>query len=261
MSSSQSWNPESYLRYAAYRAQPADDLLPRLKIEAAGPIFDLGCGPGTLTRRLKDQWPDRPVIGIDSSADMLGAARAKFGQDTITWTLADISTWSPREPAAMIFANASLHWVANHQVQIPRLFSFVSPGGLLTFQVPMSHLAPFGTCIDDLIASPPWRDKLAGIRPHEIPLDGRAYYDLLCDDAASVEIWQTDYHHVLGGPNPVADWIAATGLVPFLSVLPESDHAAFIADYAARTNAAYPRQKDGTVLFVMPRLFVVAVRR
>jgi trans-aconitate 2-methyltransferase len=261
MEKSKTWNPELYLRYAAYRARPADDLLPRLNLTVAGDIYDLGCGPGTLTRRIKDRWPERNVTGIDASAEMLGAARTKYAEQDFTWTQADISQWSAPPNAALIFANASLHWVPDHATLIPRLFSLLAPGGLLAFQVPLSFREPFAHCIDELIAAPEWREKLAGVRPHDDPLDGRVYYDLLCNQASLLDIWHTDYFHVLEGEAPVADWISSTGLVPFLSVLPEGDHAAFIADYAARTNAAYRRQKDGTVLFVMPRLFVVAKRK
>jgi trans-aconitate 2-methyltransferase len=255
----QVWNPQLYLRYAAYRARPADDLLPRLAVDVAGDICDLGCGPGTLTNRLKEKWPDRRVTGVDSSPAMLAEARKSFAG--ITWIEADISAWTPQQPAALIFANASLHWVPDHAVQIPRLFSCVAPGGVLAFQVPLSRRALYGRCIEEQIASPRWRDRLKGVSPHEEPLQGQAYYDLICDRASSVDVWRTDYFHVLEGERPVADWVRSTGLTPFLSVLPETEHAAFVDDYAARTNAAYPRQKDGTVLFVMPRLFVVAKRK
>jgi len=259
--STQNWNPELYLRYAVYRARPADDLLPRLALKVPGDIYDLGCGPGTLTKRIKDKWPDRRVTGIDASPDMLADARKKFGDADIAWTQGDIATWRAPTPAALVFANASLHWVADHVNLIPRLFSFVALGGVLAFQVPWSARALYGKCIAELIAAPRWRAKVGHIEPHEEPLDEGAYYDLLCDDALSIDIWHTNYAHVLEGEAPAADWVRSTGLVPFLSALPEEDHPAFVADYAAITNRVYPRQKDGRVLFTMMRLFVVAEKK
>lgn len=261
MNTAKDWNPDLYLRYAAYRARPADDLLPRLELKVPGEIFDLGCGPGTLTKRLKDKWPERKVTGVDSSPEMLAEARKKFGDAPITWVAGDIATWRAPTPAALIFANASLHWIHNHEQLIPRLFADVAPGGVLVFQQPMSHKVPYHQCIHELIQSPPWRDKLKHVEPHPDPLEGDAYYDLLAPQASLVDVWETHYFHVLRGDAPVAEWFSSTGLVPFLSVLPKAEHAAFVADYAERTKRAYPPQQDGSVILVMPRLFVLAVRK
>jgi trans-aconitate 2-methyltransferase len=64
------WNPATYLAFAGYRSKPVEDLLPRIQLGVAGPIYDLGCGPGNVTAKLKAHWPDRAVIGIDASPAM-----------------------------------------------------------------------------------------------------------------------------------------------------------------------------------------------
>ena len=104
-------------------------------------------------------------------------------------------------------------------------------------------------------------DKLKGVAPHQDPLEGEAYFDLLADKASLVDVWETAYFHVLSGDAPVAEWFSSTGLMPCLTVLPKSEHAAFLADYAARTRRAYPPHRDGSVILVLPRLFVLAVRK
>jgi trans-aconitate 2-methyltransferase len=256
----QAWNPDLYLRYAAYRARPADDLLPRIDLKAPGDIYDLGCGPGTLTQRLKDKWPARRVVGVDSSPDMLASARAKFPQG-IAWLRADIATWTSEQPPALIFANASLQWVGDHAALIPRLFGLLPPQGVLAFQIPESGAQAYHRCIETVIAAPRWRERLKGVHPHDDPLSPRAYYDLLAAQAQMIDVWETDYHHILEGDDPVTEWISSTGLGPFLSVLNESERPAFLADYGACAKAAYPRQIDGKVLFTMRRLFVLATRR
>ncbi|MDX2222699.1 MAG: methyltransferase domain-containing protein [Rhodospirillaceae bacterium] len=257
----QTWNPELYLRYAAYRARPADDLLPRLTIKTPGAIYDLGCGPGTVTKRLKDAWPDRSVTGVDSSDDMLAEARRKFPDAGIRWEKGDIATWSAPSPAAMVFANAAFHWVPNHPVLIPRLFAQVAAGGTFAFQIPRSGIEPAHDCIRTLKTMPRWAAKLSQVEPHDDPLPIGDYYDLLAPHAADIDLWTTHYVHVLEGDAPVAEWMSSTGLVPYLSVLDKTDHAALIADYAALTKKAYPPRADGKVLFVMPRVFVVALKK
>jgi trans-aconitate 2-methyltransferase len=253
------WNPDLYLRYAAYRARPADDLLPRLTLSVPGDIYDLGCGPGTLTKRLKDKWPERRVTGVDSSPNMLASAQLKFPTG-IAWQQADISQWTPHKPAALIFANASLHWVPQHETLFPHLMSQVVPGGVLAVQVPLSGPQPYHQCIEVLAALDKWQARFQGVHPHADPLAASAYYDLLTPLAAHVDIWETHYHHVLEGDDPVTEWISSTGLVPFLSVLTEAEKPDYLADYSALVAKAYPRQSDGKVLFTMQRLFIVAAK-
>lgn len=254
------WNPDLYLRYATYRARPADDLVPRLNLTIHGDIYDLGCGPGTLSKRLKDKWPDRRVIGVDTSPDMLASAEAAYPRG-IEWQQADIASWTANEPAALVFANASLQWVHSHETLLPRLMSQVAPGGLLAIQVPKSGAQPYHKCIEALAVSDKWRTRFLGIRPHEDPLEAQAYYGLLKPLANDIDIWETDYHHVLEGENPVTEWISSTGLVPFLSVLSEPEKPAYLADYSDCATRAYPRQADGKVMFTMRRLFIVATRK
>jgi len=254
------WNPDLYLRYAAYRARPADDLLPRLTLSIPGDIYDLGCGPGTLTKRLKDKWPARKVTGVDSSAEMLAAARKKFPTG-IGWEQADIAHWTAPKPAAMVFANASLHWLENHEALFPHLMRQVAPGGILAVQVPKSGAQPYHTCIEALAASEKWRARFQGVHPHGDPLEARRYYDLLIPLCADIDTWESDYHHVLEGESPVTEWISSTGLVPFLSVLSEAEKPDYLADYSALAAKAYPRQSDGKVLFTMRRLFIIALRK
>jgi len=89
-------------------------------------------------------------------------------------------------------------------------------------------------------------------------MDPAQFYDLLAPSCQSVDIWVTDYHHVLEGENPVFEWIIGTGLTPYLSVLDATDQAEFIADYSTRVAKAYPKEADGKTLFLMKRIFVLA---
>lgn len=254
------WKPETYLAFAAQRARPVDDLLPLLAPAAEGALYDLGCGPGNITLKLEARWPTREIIAIDSSAEMLARAQKKHPDTGIHWQHNDIAHWRAEKPAALIFANASLHWVPDHTALFPRLFGSLQPGGMLAVQMPLGQDAPYHTHIDALAALPEWRDKLSGAHLQTPLLSPRAYYDLLSPTAQSVDIWETAYHHVLDGEDPVAAWAAGTALIPYTSLLSPSDADAFRAAYAARLRAAYPPQPDGRTLFCMRRLFIVAKR-
>ena len=74
------WDPGQYLRYADERARPFFDLLSRVRATDPGYVADLGCGPGNLTAALADRWPGAEVVGVDSSAEMVSAARAQASE-------------------------------------------------------------------------------------------------------------------------------------------------------------------------------------
>jgi trans-aconitate 2-methyltransferase len=101
--------------------------------------------------------------------------------------------------------------------------------------------------------------KLKNVREVAV-LSPASYFDILKPHAASVDIWETEYLHVLEGDDAVYHWVSGTGLRPFVQALDGADRNIFIADYKTRLNVAYPPRGDGTTLFPFKRLFAVARR-
>jgi trans-aconitate 2-methyltransferase len=101
--------------------------------------------------------------------------------------------------------------------------------------------------------APLWRD-----RPVDEPEVYRDRLEGLCE---SVEIWETTYHHVLDGKNPVAEGVRSTTLSPLLGALDPKDAEAFLAECAGRLAQAYPPRVDGTTVLAFRRLFVIAGAR
>src|SRR5690348_15378256 len=70
-----SWDAGQYLQFADERTRPALDLLARVEVAAPLRVIDLGCGPGNSTALLRERWPAAALEGLDTSQDMLIAAR------------------------------------------------------------------------------------------------------------------------------------------------------------------------------------------
>ncbi len=257
------WDPRQYLKFADQRLRPALELLARVPLEAPGVIYDLGCGAGQVTRIIAERWPRAEIFGIDNSREML--ARAGAESDAIHWVEADIRTWSPAQPADLIYSNAALHWVENHPQFFKRLLGCLSPGGCLAVQMPLSWGLPSHRLLRQTLASGgPGGAPLGTARLRKAAARkwvGRAqdYYARLAQHTRSLDIWQTEYLQALRGDDPVLEWVKGTALRPVLSGLQEPERTIFLAEYARRLRAAYPAGADGVTLYPFRRLFIVAV--
>ena len=138
------WDPDQYRRFASHRLRPALDLAARLEGLEPRTIYDLGCGTGEITRILAQRWPAARVRGIDSSEAMLDKARAAATDDRegLTFELGDLASWTPAEPADLLFSNAAYHWIPNHRAVFPHLLDALAPGGAIAVQMPMSWDLP-----------------------------------------------------------------------------------------------------------------------
>lgn len=255
------WDSAQYLRFEAERTLPCRDLVRRIDLDAPARLLDLGCGPGTSTAVLLEQWPSARAIGVDSSEEML--ARARSSGPRAEWVLADLRTWDPEAKLDLVFSNAVLQWVDDHPARIPRLWSWVGPGGALAFQVPARGEPPAAwvEALDELRRRPAWRSDAADDEARSNVLPLARYYDLLRPDARRVDLWDTEYDHVLDGPEAIVEWLRGTALRRWLERLDRpGDRDRFLAELTEEIRARYPRRSDGSVLFPFLRRFVVAYR-
>jgi trans-aconitate 2-methyltransferase len=250
-----SWDPALYLRFGDHRTRPAADLLARVPLTQPKRVIDLGCGPGNSTELLVARWPDAAITGLDNSAQMLAEARASGVQ--ATWFLADLAQWRPDALYDLIYANATFQWLGDQENLLPRLMASVAPGGVFAFQVPVNYDAPSHALMRETAADPRWREKLAHVRVIERGTP-RRYFEILHPHAAGLDIWQTEYLHVLEGEDAAYGWVSATGLRPFVNALEGKEREDFVAAFKEKLRRAYSRRADGTTLFPFQRLFVVA---
>ncbi len=253
------WDPGTYLRFGTERARPFFDLVSRVQAEAPGFVADLGCGPGNLTAALAARWPAARVLGVDSSPEMIEAARAETGAQAgrLTFQLADLRAWQPDQPIDVITCNAVLQWIPGHQELLASWVRWLAPGGWLAFQLPGNFDQPSHTILRELASTPRWRPLLDGVQLNRQAGEPGDYLALLAGAGCEVDAWETTYLHVLHGEDAVVDWYQGSGLRPVLAALPPAPAGEFLAEYRERIRAAYPAAPYGTVL-PFRRVFVVA---
>lgn len=255
------WDPIQYGRYGAERARPFLDLVARIDAAAPRRVVDLGCGPGTLTALLSERWPEAHVEGIDASTEMIAEA-LPLESPSLTFRIGDIADWAPPADADVIVSNAALQWVPGHRDVVRSCARALPPGGWLAVQLPGNFGSPSHQLMRELAASPRWAPHLDGVlRHHDTVGEPGEYAALLLGAGLRADVWESTYLHVLGGVDPVLEWVRGTGLRPVLAALDSSgqDRAEFEAEYAAALRLAYPATARGT-LFGFRRIFAVGHR-
>jgi len=253
------WDAELYLKFSSERTRPSVDLAARVAIPDPGRIIDLGCGPGNSTTVLGQRWPKAHITGLDNSSDMIAAASRSYPQ--YEWIVGDISAWSAGIAFDVVFSNAALQWVPGHVSLIPHLFAQVAPGGALAVQIP-SH---FNSCLHQEILEtaddPSWRHLMRPALNAMTKEPPSLYYNLLRPLAEQLDMWETEYYHVVDSPQSIIEWFRGTSLRPYLAALEdEAQRQRFEEMLLERYTRAYLPQNDGRILFLFRRLFIIAYR-
>ncbi|GGP97283.1 MULTISPECIES: trans-aconitate 2-methyltransferase [Streptomyces] len=265
--SAPTWDPQQYLRHAGHRTRPFLDLLTRIPELPNRParIADLGCGPGNVTELLATRWPEAAITGFDLSPEMLKRATEQYagptaGGGSLDFRHGDIAGWLPEEPYDLIVSNAALQWVPGHPGSFGAWINGLRPGGTFAFQIPGNFTAPSHALLAEQCDTPRWRSRLAGHGARYIHLlEPAEYLARFTALGCAADVWETTYHQLLHGPDPVLDWVKGTALRPVLTALGDDREAvdAFLTEYRDRLRAAYPSGPRGTV-FPFRRIFAVA---
>jgi trans-aconitate 2-methyltransferase len=150
-----------------------------------------------------------------------------------------------------------IQWIPDQKTLLEGLFALLRPGGVLAVQVPSTAHMPIRTAVAEVAARPRWCTRLADVTS-TYPRSASFYYDVLASLTASIEIWTTDYLHVMPDHDALVQWYSGTGLRPYLDALTSEEQTAFLAEYRDLLVPAYPPQPDGNILFPFHRIFFTA---
>jgi trans-aconitate 2-methyltransferase len=255
------WNPADYARHSRGQERWALELMELLNLRPGERVLDIGCGDGRHTAEIARRLPDGQVVGIDRSAEMIAFAKQHFFGGNLSFRQADASSLPFRAEFDVIFSNAVLHWIRDHQPVLAGISRSLRPGGRCVLQMGgkgtgAGVVQSFDHCFDD----PKWS---VGGRLTEIPYGfhgsdeyrGWVIESGLVPD--SVELIEKDMVH--DGREAFVGWLR-TAWLPYVERVPTDRRAEFLQSVTDDYIAAHPPDQDGQVHVEMIRLQVLAHR-
>jgi trans-aconitate 2-methyltransferase len=235
------WNPAQYERFRDERSQPFFDLMALVEARPAMRVVDLGCGTGELTRLLHESLKATDTLGIDSSAAMLAKSQS-FAGHGLRFEQRDISEFTARNEFDLIFSNAALHWLGDHESLLARLTAALKPQGQLAVQVPANDDHPTHVVAAELARQSPFREALHRYERHWPVLKPEAYAALLHRlGYRRQHVRLQVYGHRLDARDGVIEWVKGTLLTDYEKRMPAELFAEFMRQYR---QALFERLED-----------------
>ncbi|MCL2343464.1 MAG: methyltransferase domain-containing protein [Firmicutes bacterium] len=252
------WQPNLYLTFGKERTQPSIDLVTKIDHSNPKRIIDIGCGPGNSTNVLKARWEQAEITGLDSSESMIGEAKSKY--PGMNWLCADASgDLTGLGLFDVVFSNAAIQWIPNQESLLPKLFGMLNRGGILAVQVPCTKYMPIHTELEKLTSTDQWKPHFSNMASTYSVHTVDFYYDLLCRLTPDIDLWETNYFHIMNTYSDIVKWYSGSGLRPYLDCLTDAKiNAEFVKEYENALKDTYPIQADGRILFPFTRIFFIA---
>ena len=228
------FDPKKYQQASNHQKDWGNRLIDELHLRGDEIILDLGCGEGTLTSRLASLVPNGGVVGMDSSIQMIQAAK---GSETsnLRFLCRDIDDLDFVKGFDVIFSNAALHWVKDHDRLLSNVHRALRPGGVARFNFAGDgNCSNFFSTVRELMASPRYSRYFEQfLWPWYMPTV-EAYEDKvrstgLFDSRGWGEI--ADRSFTAEG---LIGWIEQPSIVPLLEQVASDDKQSFRDDVVAR---------------------------
>ncbi|HJX79533.1 methyltransferase domain-containing protein [Glutamicibacter sp.] len=256
------WDPSKYTEFADYRGRPYEDLLGQLGDISPRVVVDLGCGPGNKTNLLAQRWPAAQVKGLDSSPEMIAKAQDTVRLQNLDFELVDARQWHPDDEVDLLFSNAMLQWLPEHRQLLKTWLHDLKTGAYIAIQVPGNFGSAAHTVMRQMADSSKWEERLSGVLRHDDAVSEPEFYQqLLLEAGFQANVWETTFHQVMIGQDPILDWVRGTALLPVRAALSDKDYLDFETDYSREVSTHYPSfaGPDGSELTNFPfrRIFMI----
>jgi trans-aconitate methyltransferase len=261
------WNAADYAANSIVQQTWARELIAKLNLRGDEHILDLGCGDGKVTAEIARAVSNGLVVGTDASAEMIAFAKKKFPakkNPNLQFQICDARKISAKNFAGkfdVVFSNAALHWVDDHEKILRGAAAVLKSGGRL-----IVSCGGKGNAQDVFVALRPemrlkrWREFFRQMpTPYFFyaPDDYKKWLPKFGFKIQKIKLAPKDATY--GGAEGFATWLRTTW-IPYVQRVPENLREEFIAAVTQRYVAKHPPDADGKVHVRMVRLEIDAMK-
>ena len=249
---------KKYEKASAHQKEWGARLIAELNLQGDENVLDIGCGDGILSVQLSKLLPKGEVIGIDASQGMIDTARSKV-RENLRFQLMDINDINFINQFDLIFSNAALHWVKDHQKLFYNLGRSLRAGGWIRF-----NFAGDGNCsnffkvIREAMALDSYAEHYSGFEwPWYMPSVDEYSALVKSSRFRNVSVWGENADHFFPDVEAMTKWVDQPSLVPFLAHIPQKKQASF-RDYVVNRMIEETKQEDGRCFETFRRINILA---
>ena len=277
------WNAADYAANSVVQQIWARELIAKLDLRGDEHILDIGSGDGKVSAELAHAVPRGSVTGMDASPQMVEFAKKTFPTrkfPNLRFRVMDARKIKFDRQFDLVFSNAALHWVDDHETILRSAAPVLKPGGRL-----IVSCGGKGNAQDVFVALRPemrlkrWRDFFRNMpTPYffNAPADYEKWLPKFGFKTNVLRLTPKDATYE--GADGFATWLRTTW-IPYVQRVPEKVgqtsslsmsgkildpqqnlREEFIAAVTARYVAKHPPDANGKIHVRMVRLEIDAVK-
>ncbi|HEV2456058.1 MAG TPA: methyltransferase domain-containing protein [Verrucomicrobiae bacterium] len=258
------WDAAQYAANSVVQQTWARELIANLKLCGDEHLLDVGCGDGKVTAEIARALPNGSATGIDASPEMIAFAEKTFPKavnPNLEFHVMDAREVEFTRKFDLVFSNAALHWVDDHQKFLAGAASVLKSGGRLVVSCGgKGNAQDVFVALRPELRAKPWREFFRQM-PEPYFFYGPDQYKAWLAKAGfktrSLRLAPKDATYP--GAEGFATWLRTTW-IPYVQRVPENVRDEFIAAVTARYLAKHPPDADNHVHVKMVRLEIDAIK-
>lgn len=254
------FNGKKYEKASTHQKEWGRKLIVELGLKGSEQVLDLGCGDGGLTCRIAELVPTGKVLGIDASIGMIDAALPKQ-RSNLRFRMMDINKLDFENEFDVVFANASLHWVLDHEHLLKNVYRALRVGGSIRFQFAGNgNCMNFFAVVREAISVDEFRSHFIGFEwPWYMPSVDEYSRVVESSGLRDVRVWGENADRYFQDEKEMIRWIDQPSLVPFLALVSDPHKTSF-RDFVVSRMIEKTKQEDGRCFETFRRINVSATK-
>ncbi len=253
------FDAEKYKKASTHQKEWGKKLIAELDLKGNERILDLGCGDGGLTAQLAKLVPNGLVVGIDASQSMIESAKGAHKAQNLKFDLIDINAIDFKDEFDVVFSNATLNWVKDHNRLYPKVHKSLKADGIVRFNFAADgNCSHFFKVIKRVMADKKYAEYFDDFDwPWYMPVVDEYEKRLKQFNFKETKVWGENADRYFPDAETMTKWVDQPSIVPFLKCVEMSDKQPF-RDAVVEQMVEETIQPDGTCFETFRRVNVFA---